>query len=60
MTESGPNKAKAARARAASMTEERRSEIAREAARERWKRAAEASPEATILTPEEAVALEAG
>ena len=39
------------------MTEERRSEIAREAARERWKRAAEASPEATILTPEEAVAL---
>lgn len=48
-----PKKVAAGKARAESLTQERRREIAREAAQARWKKNAEAEPEALIVSPDE-------
>lgn len=51
-------RAKGGIARAASLTPERRSEIARAAVAARWEKQANAEPEAGLLTPEEEAAIE--
>lgn len=58
MEDADPQKVAAAQARAASMTKERRSEIAREAAQARWKKMANAAPEALVITSDEVASLE--
>lgn len=58
MVEHDPKKVAAARARAASLTGDRRREIAREAAQVRWQRAADAAPEAPIVNAAEVAAFE--
>lgn len=58
MNEHDPQKVAAAKARAASMSQQRRSEVARAAALARWKKASDAAPEASIISDEQAAALE--
>src|SRR5690242_770996 len=59
MTEDEPTgRAKGGVARANALSPERRSEIARAAVAARWEKQASAEPEAIILTPEEAAAVD--
>lgn len=58
MSEDEKQQAVAARARAASQTKERRKQVAREAAQARWRKTAEAAPEALTVSEEEAAAFE--